>query len=139
MGQMTKRIEKLEDRLGRDTMYLVGVVSAPIPSDDLDGWADRLLLDLGWAGRVCAVTVVAGTGPEVLLPLTRIGELRGDRERVWLDASDGPHVWLIADGRNVLSIQFEDAPARLSWCADLEREMAAAGGPDEWVRGGGHG
>lgn len=136
MGRLEGRLAKLEDRLGRVPLGPVAVVAAPLPREDLDGWAARLLLDLGWADRSCAVTVIDGKGPEVLLPPTRLADLRGDRERVWLDASDKRHVWLICEGGNVLSLEFEDSGERLKWCGALEREMAAAGGPDQWVRGG---
>ncbi len=136
MSRLGARLLKLEDRLGRGTLCPVAVVSAPFPREDLDGWAARLLADLGWADRSCAVTVIDGRGPEVLLPPTRLADLSGDAERLWLGASDKRHAWLVCEGGNILSLEFEDADDRLTWCAALEREMAAAGGPDQWVRGG---
>jgi hypothetical protein len=128
MNRLETRLLKLERAAPFTDYPPCAVIRAPFPADDREGWAERLLAELGWLGRGLNVWVVDGPRQEVLLPITEYADLRGDAERVWLEAGTHfPHIMLVTAGGPVVVFYWEDEPALINGLAKLERQLVTEG------------
>ena len=127
MSRLESRLLTLERRLPTIALFACAVVRAPLPANDVDGWAEQLLSQLGWSDEEVAVWVVDGPEPEVLLPITGYSALKDEAERIWIDeTATFPQVMIATAGGVPFVLPVSDGVDLARCMVRLQGEIAKA-------------